>query len=1045
MKKAAFLFFLLILSSNLYSQSPGGVSAGLFWWLKANVGTFTNNGTTAATDGQLVQQWNDQSTIVNHARQTIDANKPTFRTNIINGNPVLRYSTDQFLDALASAPVLGTTNIYMFLVFKQNSYNAGAATDGNGTFIVDRLSATNNLMSFKMVNTDKYMYQKRNDAGGSLGGPVSVTSAPTGIFSLVSYFRNVGVSYGININGKLDATSGGDSETITGNPIRLGRHATTSNAGLDGDIAEVILYGYFPTTTERLKIDSYLAIKYGITLDQTTPTHYLAANSTIVYPSGTSHDLYDNNIAGIARDNTSGLIQAASMSQNTQGIVRIFNPTSLDNGDYLMWGNDAPTIWNSTDSPAPFGNRLSRIWRVAETGEVGNFDISFDLTGLGVDMTDPTKFALLIDGNGVFSDATAHTTGRSIVGNVVTFTGATISTNNYFALASAAIPGPGGVAATTVWLRADEDVYNNAGTTLATNGQTVQQWNTRGGTTAANAIQTTGANKPTYVTGVASANGNPVVRFAGGTQFLDFGTLSITSTSDLSGTMVVRPTTTSGGATNDFAGSYLLDRTANTTSLFSLKQLTGSKFTLQEQSNTGTLDGVSTTTSINTATPQIIDFYRDYSVRFGINYNGAAETTLPDVAGALTFPNLRLGARRQGDNGIVGDVAEFIFYNRDITTVERNRIDSYVALKYGITLDQNAGLQNYTSSDGITIYPAASSHSGFVADIAGIGRDIVSRLVQTNSKSSNANSVVRVHTPSAMTDLEFLVWGDNGGSLTAPTASGVDGTLIKRRLSRVWKVEERGDVGTTTFVFDLTNVPGAKVQADLRMLIDQNNNGFADNDVTPRTGTLAANIFTVTAVNLPDDASFTIGTTNIATTPLPIQLVSFDVALEKTGVISHWETAVEINNDYFTLERSFDGKKFVEALRVDGAGNSQEAHYYEALDNPRAHGTVFYRLKQTDFDGKTAYSEVKKVLLPNIPFFVNLYPNPASSGEFTTELPLETTQVTIQVMNSAGQVVFTSRGNGPVQKWNVGDLPAGIYFVRILSNGGASAHKLVLK
>jgi hypothetical protein len=1042
MKTGLFVLLLWFLWAGSYAQAPGNVSTNLRWWLKANAGTFTDNGTTAAADGQSVQQWNDQSVVLNHTRQTTLANKPVYRTNIINGNPVLRFAGDQFIDGLAAPGIGPTDHLYMFMVMTQSSYSPGGTSDGNGTFIIDRTSATNNLLSFKMVNGDKYYYQKRNDAGGSLTGPISVTSAQTNTVTLVSFFRNVGVSYGININGRLDATSGGDSENITAPVIRLGRHTSTPNGGLNGDLAELILYNNLLSVADRLKVESYLAIKYGITLDQSVATNYINPTSTIVYPATSSHDLYDQNIAGIARDNLSGLVQPASQSSNPGSIVSIFNPSSLDNGDYFMWGNDAPTIWNSTDIPAPFINRISRIWRVAETGDVGTFSISFDLSGLGMDMSDPTRFALLIDANGVFNDATAHTTGRTIVGNVVTFTGASMSTNQYFSLASSLIPGPGGVAATTIWLRADERVYTDAGVTLATNGQTVQQWQTNGGVASANASQATAGNRPTYVT--ATANNNPVVRFAT-TRYLDFGgSLGVSSTSDLSMTMVFRPTTVTAGGMTATTGTYIFDRTTATTPLTSLKLSTGNTIGFQARTNGGTLDGPATTSTVSTSAMQIVDFYRDYSVRYGIYYNGAQENTLAEAGGALTFPTPRLGATQAGTNGLDGDIAEYIFYTRDITALERNRIDSYLAIKYGITLNQ-VSLTNYTASDGVVVYPATSTHSGYVSDIAGLGRDAVSRLNQSNSRSVNTGSVVRVQTPSSLGELDFFIWGDNAGSMTSPTSSGTDGVIIRRRLSRVWRVAERGDVGTVNISFDLTDVPGAKVQADLRMMIDRDLDGFGDNDVAPLSGTLAGQIFTVTAVNLQNNDYFTIGTTNITSTPLPIQLLSFDVSLHKNGVAANWRTVNEINNDYFTLERSVDGEKFKEALRTPGAGTTNETRFYEVTDNPRTQGVVYYRLKQTDFDGKTSYSEVRKITLPSVPFFANLHPNPVAKGEFTLELPLDAGESSIVVLNSAGQVVFSGSSSEPVSNWKVSALPAGIYFVKVLTGMGATALKMVIQ
>lgn len=112
-------------------SSPGGVSGNLRWWLKADAGVL-NPSSGAAIDGEAVMQWNDQSTIVNNASQGTAGNRPVFRTNIINGNPVLRFAGNQFVDA-ASAPGIVTSNSFsFFLVFKPSSFTAGGTVMGAG-------------------------------------------------------------------------------------------------------------------------------------------------------------------------------------------------------------------------------------------------------------------------------------------------------------------------------------------------------------------------------------------------------------------------------------------------------------------------------------------------------------------------------------------------------------------------------------------------------------------------------------------------------------------------------------------------------------------------------------------------------------------------------------------------------------------------------------------------------------------------------------------------------------------------------------------------
>ncbi len=91
-----------------------------------------------------------------------------------------------------------------------------------------------------------------------------------------------------------------------------------------------------------------------------------------------------------------------------------------------------------------------------------------------------------------------------------------------------------------------------------------------------------------------------------------------------------------------------------------------------------------------------------------------------------------------------------------------------------------------------------------------------------------------------------------------------------------------------------------------------------------------------------------------STSTLPIELFHFDArCVTNQEVKIHWTTASEINNDYFTIEKSIDGKVFSEVARVKGAGNSMSPLDYEITDNEyNSSAVTYYRLKQTDFDGR---------------------------------------------------------------------------------------------
>jgi len=94
---------------------------------------------------------------------------------------------------------------------------------------------------------------------------------------------------------------------------------------------------------------------------------------------------------------------------------------------------------------------------------------------------------------------------------------------------------------------------------------------------------------------------------------------------------------------------------------------------------------------------------------------------------------------------------------------------------------------------------------------------------------------------------------------------------------------------------------------------------------------------------------------------LPIELISFDAKCNNGKVFTAWETATETNNEYFTLEKSRDGINFQNVTTVKGAGNSSRKLSYNSTDNESYSGISYYRLKQTDFDGKYTYSKVVSV------------------------------------------------------------------------------------
>lgn len=198
-------------------------------------------------------------------------------------------------------------------------------------------------------------------------------------------------------------------------------------------------------------------------------------------------------------------------------------------------------------------------------------------------------------------------------------------------------------------------------------------------------------------------------------------------------------------------------------------------------------------------------FYNDGSVG-NTTVNGA---TYENVSNSRYW----IGRSKGWDGSLDGRVAEIITLSRRTTDIERSNIQSYLAVKYGITLGTNGISKNYTNSDGNLIWDA-TQNAGFNFDIAGIGRDDISRLNQKQSKSVNPNTVLTIglgdiattntaNTNTFATDKSYLIWGSNGqnmnnsGNQIAVDLGPVTITTFTDIVNRKWKVVENGgDVGT---------------------------------------------------------------------------------------------------------------------------------------------------------------------------------------------------------------------------------------------------------
>jgi hypothetical protein len=188
--------------------------------------------------------------------------------------------------------------------------------------------------------------------------------------------------------------------------------------------------------------------------------------------------------------------------------------------------------------------------------------------------------------------------------------------------------------------------------------------------------------------------------------------------------------------------------------------------------------------------------------------------------------------------------------------------------------------------------------------------------------------------------------------------------------------------------------------------------------------------------------------------PLPVELLSFKGKETANGILLEWTTATEINNDFFNIEKSYDGTLFTTIGTVKGAGNSNSVISYSYHDNSPYSGVNYYRLKQTDFDGSYEFSYTIAVKYNTSQSAIfTIFPNPVTEGKVNIHLtgarPEGSYEMLISDMYGRinHQRTLSTDHNGTIQysAINLHQLSPGVYIIIIQNSTGRFSERIIVK
>ena len=292
----------------------------------------------------------------------------------------------------------------------------------------------------------------------------------------------------------------------------------------------------------------------------------------------------------------------------------------------------------------------------------------------------------------------------------------------------------------------------------------------------------------------------------------------------------------------------------------------------------------------------------------------------------------------------------------------------------------------------------------------------------------------------------FTAEYNSGSSEGLYSHTSKDGTIDHLNKTEYWILNRTNGASNVSVTLSWAAASGGVDNLSTLRVCRWDGSMWRDHGNGGTTGSAAAGTITSSSP-VTSFSPFTLGSSN-PQNPLPVELLTFTANAASNAVNLDWSTASEINNHFFTIERSKDLKAFETVARIEGAGNANHTIYYSTKDENPYQGVSYYRLVQNDFDGKqTIYGPLAVNYLGSTE--LSIYPNP-----FENQLTIGTSefvngeQIEIRLFDPIGRIVFqksvtTSDVNESLNEIPNG--PAGIYTLQINQGDIQLSRKVIRK
>lgn len=598
--------------------------------------------------------------------------------------------------------------------------------------------------------------------------------------------------------------------------------------------------------------------------------------------------------------------------------------------------------------------------------------------------------------------------------------------------------GPAGIGSTTnncFWLKAD------AGTTSTVNNTPISGWNDQSGNSA-HMTQTTSTQQPSFATNVI--NGFPAVQFDNITntndKMLGPDLPILDNTNGYSFFTVTRPQNVDGAARVVVSKRT----TVSVDQSFMLFYYTGNKFTVDIQT---TDDRFGSSASFSANNDYLVDIIYNgtlptasrVAVYLGETFDRWAPETatlVPDNASPII-----LGTTDASDPRPYGGyIAEVIIYREALGPAQRIIVNNYLSAKYNIALSANDKYAGDNAGNG-----------NYDNEVAGVGSESAG---SSTSFSPSVSGGLGISVTAGLDAGDYVLAGHAvlSNSVNFTDVGGMTGTY-NGRWDRIWYVDVTNTLTAMTgnLVFDMSDggvgTVAVATASNYVLLYRAGQSGSWTQTATATS--VSGDRVLFNGVSLSTDGYYTIGSLNIAASPLPVELYTFKASQKDAKIVLDWSTLSEKNSKSFTVQRSGDGLHFTDLGTVDAKGDSQTQQFYTFTDNAPPQGIVYYRLQQNDRDGSFRLSALVSVY-PDRVGTVRFYPNPVDGTLHLMNEQGWKVPVTVEICDAAGRVLISENfvaesGQKEILMDTQKILSAGNYILRVTAAGQSSTQQLFIR